>query len=57
MDKAIDFAVFPGIQGGPHNHQIASIAVQMKEVCSKEFKQYAIQIKKKCKSISKSING
>lgn len=45
--KATDFetrinqAVFPGLQGGPHEHQIAGIATQMKEVASDEFKQYA----------------
>ena len=32
--KAIDNAVFPALQGGPHNHQIAGVACQLKEVCS-----------------------
>ena len=35
--KAIDNAVFPALQGGPHNHQIAGVACQLKEVCTKEF--------------------
>lgn len=39
--EAIDFAVFPQNQGGPHNPNIAGIAIQMKEVQSQEFKDYA----------------
>jgi len=42
--NAIDFAVFPSLQGGPHNHQIAGVATQLKEVCSPEFKAYAQQV-------------
>jgi glycine hydroxymethyltransferase len=34
---AINFAVFPMLQGGPHNHQIAALAVQLKEVATPEF--------------------
>jgi glycine hydroxymethyltransferase len=36
----IDFAVFPQLQGGPHNCQIAGIAAQLKQVMSPEFKEY-----------------
>lgn len=40
----IDSAVFPALQGGPHNHQIGALAVQMKEVASEEFKNYSRQV-------------
>jgi len=42
----IDQAVFPALQGGPHEHQIAGIATQLKEVMTPEFKLYAQQLKK-----------
>ena len=38
---AIDTAVFPMLQGGPHNHQIAAVAIALKEAMSNEFKTYA----------------
>jgi len=38
LKQKIDSAVFPGLQGGPHNHSIAAIAVALKEVQSSEFK-------------------
>ena len=41
---AIDFAVFPSLQGGPHNHQIAGVATQMLEVCSPEWPVYCKQV-------------
>lgn len=41
---AMDKAVFPGLQGGPHNHTTAAIAVALKEASQPEFKQYASQI-------------
>lgn len=44
--KAIDKAVFPGIQGGPLMHIIAAKAVNFKEVLTKEFKDYQKQILK-----------
>ncbi|OGH67660.1 MAG: serine hydroxymethyltransferase [Candidatus Magasanikbacteria bacterium RIFCSPHIGHO2_02_FULL_50_9b] len=40
----IDRAVFPGLQGGPHNHQTAAIAVALKEAATPEFKTYAHQV-------------
>ena len=43
MDK-INFAVFPMLQGGPHNTSIAALAVQLNEVKSDEFKEYSKQV-------------
>ena len=40
----IDAAVFPGLQGGPHMHNIAGVAVALKEVNSPEFKEYQQQV-------------
>ncbi|EZG87067.1 serine hydroxymethyltransferase [Gregarina niphandrodes] len=40
LDKAVDKAVFPGCQGGPHNHTIAAIAAAMKACKDPEFVQY-----------------
>ena len=47
--KAIDNAVFPALQGGPHNHQIAGVACQLKEVCTQEFKDYCKVVIDNCK--------
>ncbi|MBX6370882.1 MAG: serine hydroxymethyltransferase [Acidothermus sp.] len=42
--KALDKAVFPGLQGGPHNHTTAAIAVALREAMQPEFREYARQI-------------
>jgi glycine hydroxymethyltransferase len=42
--SALDRAVFPGLQGGPHNHTTAAIAVALREAASEEFQRYAGQI-------------
>lgn len=52
LQDAIDFAVFPGLQGGPHNHQIAGVAHQLLEVNSDSYKQYIIQVKKNAKALA-----
>ena len=43
-EKDIDFAVFPGLQGGPHQNQIAAVAHQLKEVMEPEFTEYIKQV-------------
>lgn len=40
LDKKINFSVFPGHQGGPHNHTISALAVALKQASTPEFKQY-----------------
>ena len=42
--KAIDKAVFPGLQGGPHMHQIAAKAISFREALDPSFKTYAAQV-------------
>lgn len=46
LDKKIDRAVFPGLQGGPHMNQIAAVAVALHEANTVAFKEYAKQVKK-----------
>ncbi len=41
---AIDKAVFPGLQGGPHDHNTAALAVALDEASRPEFKEYARQV-------------
>ncbi|MGE4498227.1 MAG: serine hydroxymethyltransferase [Deferribacterales bacterium] len=52
---AIDKAVFPGIQGGPHNHTTAAIAVALKEAMAPEFKEYGRQIVKNAKVMAETL--
>ncbi len=51
--KKIDKAVFPGLQGGPHENNIAAKAVAFKEALEPTFKNYAIHIKKNAKALLK----
>ncbi|KAJ2997049.1 glycine hydroxymethyltransferase shm1 [Globomyces sp. JEL0801] len=44
LENPINFSVFPGHQGGPHNHTIASLAVALKQAQSQEFKDYQKQV-------------
>ena len=52
---AIDRAVFPGLQGGPHLNQIAAVAVALKEANQTKFKKYAVQIIKNAKVLSEEL--
>ena len=44
FEDRVNFAVFPALQGGPHNHQIAALAVALKHAASPQFKTYAKQV-------------
>merc|ERR1712084_50379 len=44
IKERIDMAVFPGLQGGPHNHQIGALAAQLREVTSPDFVEYSKQV-------------
>jgi glycine hydroxymethyltransferase len=55
--KAIDRAVFPGLQGGPHNHTTAGIAVAAREASQPAFKEYAHNIVKNAKALAEALLG
>jgi glycine hydroxymethyltransferase len=55
LDKKIDKAVFPGMQGGPHMNQIAAVAVALREAATPEFKKYAKQIIKNAKVLAETL--
>ncbi|KAL3229716.1 Serine hydroxymethyltransferase, mitochondrial [Nakaseomyces bracarensis] len=44
LDKKINFSVFPGHQGGPHNHTISALAVALKQAKTSEFVEYQKQV-------------
>src|SRR5687767_7336128 len=53
--KEIDRAVFPGLQGGPHNHTTAAIAVALKEAATPAFKEYAASIVRNAKALAAAL--
>ena len=52
---AIDKAVFPGLQGGPHNHTTAAMAVAFKEADNEDFKDYARQVVENGRTLAESM--
>ena len=55
LGAAIDAAVFPGLQGGPHQHQIAALATQLREVMTPEFKFYSKQVRRNAAALAKYL--
>src|SRR5271155_1916920 len=53
--KPLDRAVFPGLQGGPHNHTTAAIAVALHEAAQPEFRTYARQIVKNAQALADAL--
>ncbi|HNW33154.1 MAG TPA: serine hydroxymethyltransferase, partial [Candidatus Dojkabacteria bacterium] len=55
--QKIDKAIFPGLQGGPHNHITAGIAVALKEASTDEFKKYSQQVVINAKKLAESLSN
>ncbi len=55
LPKKINKAIFPGLQGGPHQNTIFAIALALKEAQSKEFKDYSFQIIKNSKVLAQTL--
>jgi len=55
LAKKIDRAVFPGLQGGPHENTIASLAIALDEADKPEFKEYAKQIVKNAVALAEEL--
>jgi glycine hydroxymethyltransferase len=54
---AIDKAVFPGLQGGPHNHTTAAIAVALHEAAQPSFRDYAASIVANAKALAEELSA
>lgn len=57
LPTLIDRAIIPGLQGGPHNHQTAAIAVALHEAAQPEFKDYGRQIVKNAKALAAKLTA
>jgi glycine hydroxymethyltransferase len=55
IEDKINFSVFPGLQGGPHNHTIAGLAVALKQAASPEFKAYQVQVLRNCQALAGAL--
>jgi len=53
--KAVDKAVFPGLQGGPHDHVTAAIAVALHEAAQPSFKTYCEQVIKNAQALAETL--
>jgi glycine hydroxymethyltransferase len=51
----IDMAVFPALQGGPHNHQIGALAAQLSEVVTPDFVEYNKQVVRNAKALADEL--
>lgn len=57
LPTLIDRAIIPGLQGGPHNHQTAALAVALQEAATPEFKAYGQQIVKNAQKLADKLMG
>jgi hypothetical protein len=55
FENKINMAVFPALQGGPHNHQIAALATALLQVQDPSFKVYAQQVKANAAALGKRL--
>jgi len=57
LEDRINFAVFPGLQGGPHNHTICALATALKQANTAEFKDYQNQVMRNSSAMAEALNG
>lgn len=57
LQERIDFSVFPGLQGGPHNHTIAALAAALKLCTEPEYKEYQQRVVSNAKALAKSLES
>jgi len=57
IKERIDMAVFPALQGGPHNHQIGALAVQLAEVKTPEFVEYSKKVVANAAALAETLMG
>merc|ERR1719265_3059798 len=57
IKERIDMAVFPGLQGGPHNHQIGALACQLLEVATPEFVEYSKSVCANAKALADALKA
>jgi glycine hydroxymethyltransferase len=55
LEGPINFSVFPGLQGGPHNHTISGLACALKQASTEEFKSYQKQVLSNCQALAKGL--
>ena len=55
LSDKIDFAVFPSLQGGPHNNVISAVAVALKEASTPEFHEYILNVKNNTKLLGEEL--
>ncbi|KAL7082382.1 hypothetical protein ACP275_14G095300 [Erythranthe tilingii] len=55
FEEKINFAVFPALQGGPHNNHIAALAIALKQVDTPEYKMYMQQVKKNAQALASAL--
>merc|ERR1711945_7236 len=55
IKERIDMAVFPALQGGPHNHQIGGLAAQLLEVMTPEFVEYSKAVVSNSQTLAEAL--
>lgn len=55
LEGLVNQAVFPSLQGGPHNHTIAAVATCLHQVAQPEFKEYARAVKANAKALAEAL--
>ncbi|KAF6147920.1 hypothetical protein GIB67_014500 [Kingdonia uniflora] len=55
FEEKINFAVFPSLQGGPHNNHIAALAIALKQVATPDYQAYMQQVKKNAQALASAL--